>query len=449
MNAILNEYKEIILERARELGLSEYEIYYMRGDSTSVETLEHEVNAFSSSTGGGISFRCIRNGKMGYASTELFERDELRGLVDRASENALFIESEDKCFIFGGSESYADVGENKIDTPDASLMRESALGLQERTYAESELVSYGTQSNTVAFSTEICLANSHGLELYNKIGLSAAVVSAVLKMGEEASDAYEYACGSTMEELGDLPKRVVDEAMSKFGAKGVKTGNYNVVFSGKMARSLLSTFSSVFSAKNAQMGLSLLAGKEGEVIAAECITICDDPAHDGFSNKTAFDGEGVATYKKNVVEKGVLKTLLYDLTTAEKAGKTSTGNGQRGSYTSSVSIAPYCFSIEGGDISEEMLLSLAGDGIYVTELKGLHAGADAVTGDFSVESAGYLIENGKLGGAIKSFTVSGNFFELIKNVSALSDKVDFGLPSSYKVFGAPSMLIKGLSVAGE
>jgi PmbA protein len=301
----------------------------------------------------------------------------------------------------------------------------------------------------MAFTGEVCLANSHGLELYNKTGLSAAVVCAVIKQGEEASDAYEYACGSTMAELGDLPERVVGEAISKLGAKGVKTGNYNVIFNGKMVRALLSTFSSVFSAKNAQMGLSLLAGKEGETIAAECITICDDPAHEGFSNKTPFDGEGVATYKKNVVENGVLKTLLYDLTTADKAGKASTGNGQRGSYTSSVSIAPYCFSIEGGDISEEMLMSMAGDSIYVTELKGLHAGADAVTGDFSVESAGYLIENGKLGDAVKSFTVSGNFFELIKNVSALSDRVDFGLPSKATVFGAPSMLIKGLSVAGE
>ena len=89
-----------------------------------------------------------------------------------------------------------------------------------------------------------------------------------------------------------------------------------------------------------------------------------------------------------------------------------------------------------------------GNGIYITELKGLHAGADAVTGDFSLESAGYLVENGKKTRAIKGFTVAGNFFQLLKSIDTLADNVKFGLPSGFTSYGAPDTLIKGMSVAG-
>ena len=145
-------------------------------------------------------------------------------------------------------------------------------------------------------------------------------------------------------------------------------------------RALLSAFSSVFSGRNAYLGLSLLKGKEGERIGAECLTLVDDPMYSTSPMQTAFDGEGVATYKKNVIENGVLKTLLYDLASADKVGRESTGNGLRSSYSSTVSISPYHFYIAGGELSDEQLFESLGNGIYITELKGLHAGANAVTG---------------------------------------------------------------------
>ena len=85
----------------------------------------------------------------------------------------------------------------------------------------------------------------------------------------------------------------------------------------------------------------------------------------------------------------------------------------------------------------------------MTELKGLHAGADAVTGDFSIESAGFLVQNGKKGKAIRSFTVAGNFFDLLLNIEALSDRVHFGMPGGLAVFGSPDALVRSMSVAGK
>ena len=92
---------------------------------------------------------------------------------------------------------------------------------------------------------------------------------------------------------------------------------------------------------------------------------------------------------------------------------------------------------------------MAGDGIFVTELKGLHAGANAITGDFSIESAGFLIKDGKLGEAVRSFTIAGNFFKLLSEITAIGNKVETGLSLGFTVFGSPKVLIKGMSVAGK
>lgn len=103
------------------------------------------------------------------------------------------------------------------------------------------------------------------------------------------------------------------------------SGSYAVILRHDAMADLLQAFSPVFSADEAQKGRSLLAGKEGEAVAAPCVTIVDDPFH-AYAPR-AFDGEGTPSVTKNVVEDGTLKTLLHNLKTAKKAGCESTGNG--------------------------------------------------------------------------------------------------------------------------
>jgi PmbA protein len=333
-------------------------------------------------------------------------------------------------------------------TSDAAEIKSVALDLIKRTYEQSEYITDGTQTYAFQQRTKMILANSNGLYLENEVGVCGALVQAVVAKDGESQYGGDAETGFDAEKLEKMPKEAIDEALSKIGAKEIPSGKYDIIFDGKQMRALLSAFSSVFSGRNAYLGLSLLKGKEGEKIASDCLTLIDDPMYSTSPMQTAFDGEGVAAYKKSVIENGVLKTLLYDLASADKVGKESTGNGVRSSYASAVSIAPYHFYIEGGEMTDEELLLSLGNGIYITELKGLHAGANAVTGDFSIESAGFEVKDGKICSAIKSFTVAGNFFELIKSIEALSSNVKFGFPAGFTVFGAPNTLIRGCSVAG-
>jgi len=439
-----SEIKNIISDSAKKLGVEEYEVVFSTGEEISTDTLGDEISAFSSGESSKVYFRCIEGGKMGYSSTNLFLEDEIADLVSRAKDNAKATENDDVVVIFKGSESYEKTTAPVPPIVDAGELKARALELQRATYAADSAVVHGTQSMTLSFVNHMYLYNSYGLELENHAGMSGAYVVAVVNKDGEARDHFWFAENIYSKEASELPAKTVQGALDKIGAREIETGKYNVVFAGSEMHSLLATFSSAFSAKNALLGMSRLAGKEGEKIAADIVTITDDPMRKGCPIQTSFDDEGVATHKRTIVENGVLKTLLYDLTTAIKTGKETTGNGRRGG-----NIAPYNFSIAAGKDTLDELFAKAGDGVYVTGIKGLHAGANAITGDFSVECEGFKIENGKRAYPIKSFTVAGNFFTLLKDVDSLSDKVNWGIPTSVTVFGSPDVLIKGMSVAGK
>jgi PmbA protein len=105
--------------------------------------------------------------------------------------------------------------------------------------------------------------------------------------------------------------------------------------------------------------------------------------------------------------------------------------------------------LAGGDITEEELLRKAGNGVYINSLGGLHAGANPISGDFSLQSAGFLIENGVKTTAVKAFTVAGNFYELLKNITAVANNSHLPTAMGMTAFGAPTTLVEGLSIAGK
>ncbi len=439
--------KKTLIESAKELGIAEYEIYYSSRAGMSAETLGREISSLTSSTSGGLCFRCLVNGSMGYASTELMEESEMRELVRRAAVNAENTEKEDKVGIFGGSERYGKTNSQKYIPLSAEQIKKTALSIQDENYAVSDKVTDGTQSAVETEEMTVRIVNSHGLELENTSGVNIVYSAAVVLDRGEHQDDYAF------EEYGkitdkELAEKAVNGALENIGAQSVDTGKYNIVISAKQMRTILSVFSDAFSAKTAQSGMSLLAGKEGERIAADIINITDDPMREGVSVQTPFDAEGVAAYRKDVVKDGVLLTLLHNRETALRAGRETTANASKGAYFSPVNVSPYAFCIEAGSNTLDELFALAGEGIYITEVKGLHAGANSVTGDFSIESAGFIIKDGKKAFPVRSFTIAGNFFDMLKNISALSDKVEVGLGGP-TVFGSPAVLIREMSVAGK
>ncbi len=437
MNTV--EIKRAVEEAAKLYGAEGYEIKINTETSAGAEALRHEISSVTYSRSGGMTVRCVKNGKSGYASSELVTPEEAAELVRIACDNALVVDDVDEVPLFAGSESYTKVEKEDVTLPTADEMKAHTMEIQNKLYAASDKIVDGTQAFTSCGSGEDAYINSAGLNLTYESALVYHGAVAAVKDGDDAQENYEVALMSKAD-ADALVKGAVDGAVSMLGADTVESGKYNVIFDKGSMRMILGCFASVFSARSAYLKTTLLAGKEGEVVASKNLTICDDPFHPDKYGHCPFDGEGVAVYKKYVIKNGVLRTLLYNRMYAKKFGKETTGNA-----ASATHISPKGLYIEAGDLTEAQLMEKLDNGIYITELKGLHAGANVQSGDFSLEAAGYLVEGGKKSKAIKNFTIADNFFTLIRKVVAISDTVEFKTSSC----GSPEVMFSDISVAGK
>ncbi|MBP3610652.1 MAG: TldD/PmbA family protein [Lachnospiraceae bacterium] len=445
------DFKQAVIQAAEAKQVKDYELYYSESAETQTEIFKTEVKGFNTSSRLGVCFKCLVDGKMGYASTEHLSEEEAVSLVERALENAKSIESEEQAFIHTKGDTYAVLPKEEAKLPTAAELIDFSMSLQNQLYATDNRVVDGTQAYAGFVESKSALYNSNGLDLEDSAAFSFTYGMAVVADNGEMYDGMEVASGKFDSfNVEKIAKEAVKDAVDTIGAESVPSGKYPVVFSNKVMASMLSTYASVFSAEAAQKGLSLLKDKEGEQIAADIVTLTDDPMKEDALVKATFDDEGVATYKKNVIEGGQFVTLLHNLKTAAAAGVKTTGNGHKASYASNVGIRPYSFYINPVKGSLDDLMAEAGNGIYITSVEGMHAGANAVTGDFSLAASGFCIEDGKKGRPVKSITVSGNFFTLLKEIARIGEDLKFNpfaLGSSR--CGSPSVLIKEMTIAGK
>ena len=432
--------KNAVAEAAKQFGAEEYELTVSSSENTAVEALKKEVSAVSYSRSGTMTVRCVVGGKSGYASSELVTPEAAALIVETACDNAQVLDDADQVGLFPGSEHYETSRDTVIELPSTDALKERALRMQELAYAADNKIVDGTQSFVSGMNIVRDVMNSAGLQLHYETGLVYQGLMAAVKDGEEASDDF---C------LTDISKKSVEEtvekavsgALSKLGADTVPSGKYNIIMDSDTVCSLLERYASVFSARSAYLKTTLLAGKEGEQVASENVTLIDDPFYPEKFGHCPFDGEGVAVYAKNVIEKGVLNTLLYNRMYAKLLGRETTGNA-----ASATAVEPKGLYFAPGTLSNEELLQKLGDGLYLTSLQGLHAGANVQSGDFSLQADGFLVRGGVKVAPIKNFTVADNFFQLLKKVEALSAEVKFGVGSD---FGSPEILFTGVAVSGK
>ena len=433
-------------------GLKDMEVYYSTGSSLSLKVFQKELDGYSLSESEGLSLRGIYKGKMGYSYTEKVDETSIDQLVRDVAENATIIDSDDEEIIFEGSKDYKKVDSFNPDLSNVSeeekiqfvkSLEEEAFKLDER-IASVEVCAYGDGYG------ETIMSNTKGLYLQDKNNIAYTYIVVVAKEGEDIKTGMAYRTGNDFSKFNaeEIAKEAVNEALALLGANSVKSGDYNIIIRNSAAADLLEAFTGIFSAEAVQKNLSLLKGKIDEKIASDKFTLIDDPYMDGGLASKSFDGEGVACKYKKIVDKGVLKTYFHNLKTAKKDGIETTGNASKGSYKSSINIAPSNFYVEKGERSLDEMIASVEKGIMITELQGLHSGLNSVSGDFSLAALGFLIEGGKISRPVEQITVAGNYFEMLKNIEETGSDLKFGLPGEAYI-GSPSLRIKNLSVAGE
>lgn len=442
-------FKDKLFKKALGEGFSECEIYYHSGESLNISVFREEIDKYNLEKSFGLSFRGKINEKIGYSYTEILDEVAIDMLVNNAKESALVNENEDIQFIYEGDKHYNDVKiySEKLENIDASKIIDLAMSLEKEAKNYSTKVINTNGCKVVYTSSKNGIYNTKGLKLEDKSNILWGYVVPIVEVNNEKQDGVGYLMANSIEEIDPklIAKEGVDEALSKIGGKSIKSGKYKAVLLNDAMVSLIDTFSEVFSGDAAQKGLSLLKGKEGEIIASKLVTIVDNPLLDFGLSSHSFDDEGVATYRKEIISSGKLNTLLHNLKTAYKQGIQTTGNGFKSSYSSPIGVAPTNLYIEKGKESLDDLIKNVGEGILVTDFAGLHSGANAISGDFSLAAKGFYIKNGKKEFPIEQITVAGNYFELLKNIECVGNDLKFPLNS----VGSPSVIVKELSIAGK
>ena len=443
MDMKINEFAQHVLSAAAAAGIAPAEVSYTVSDAFTARARNQQLEDYKVSEKHSVTLRGKVGERIGTARTQALDEESVELLVRGVKESAELIETDEQDEILPPDAHYETVVNYSEALEGVTAQDKIAMAMEIDKRMQDADARIKPDDTVVSSSASIfAMKNSLGLDLSHRSNMLYSFTSSLAKDGERAATGFKLQWGYSADAIKpeELAKECCEDALSQLYAGRMKSGKYPVVIKGSAMADLLSTFCGIFSAENAQKGMSLLKGREGETIAAPCVTLTDDPLMPWGLASSPFDREGAATFKKNVIENGVLKTLLHNRKTAKKAGCVTTGNA-----AGSGQVAPSNFFFVPGEKTEDELLAQMGDGLYLTEVTGLHAGANGVSGDFSLLSKGFEIKEGKKVRAVEQFTVAGNFYQILKEILAVGSEIKFeGSP-----IASPAVYVREISVAGE
>ncbi|OQX93666.1 MAG: hypothetical protein B6I17_01835 [Tenericutes bacterium 4572_104] len=432
-----------LFKQAKAKGIEDIQISLSNSTNLSITIYEGDVDKYEIADNSKLIVKGIFNKKMGVYSTEVMENDLIDEILDTIIESAKVIDSEDDAIIYEGDKEYTKVEglfNEDLAKLDVSKKIDLLKTLDTKFHKYDERIKHVETSYT-EITNSFILRNSKGLNLENKANSSYVVGEVIVSDGLDQRTGFDAKITNDFNDynVDEFVKEISDDALNSLGADSVVSKNYEILFSSLSLATLFSAFQNVFSANAVQKGLSLLKDKLEQSVGSDLVNVIDDPFMKKSASSRSFDDEGVATKRKYLIEKGVLKTYLHNLVTAKKDGVNSTGNGFGGG------ISAVNLKVEAGETSFEDMVKSIKDGLYITNVQGAHAGANPVSGDFSLQAAGYHIVDGKIVSPVALITVAGNFLTMLKDVVMVGNKTKM----TYFGITCPPVKINSMIVSGK
>jgi len=288
----------------------------------------------------------------------------------------------------------------------------------------------------------IALAATNGFAESYAVSSHSIAASLLAGEGTAMERDYDYATavyGADLPPAEEIGRRAGERAVKRLGARKMKTAEVPVVYDSRISGSLVRHLLGAINGVSVARGTSFLKDRMGESVFAEGINIIDDPLRPRGLRSKPFDGEGLATTRKTVIEDGRLTTWLLDLASARQLGLTSTGNASRGTGGPPSPGATNVY-LEAGNMSPQELIADIESGFFVTELIGM--GVSIVTGDYSRGATGFWIENGEIAYPVSEMTVAGNLKDMFADLTP-ADDLEFRFGTD-----APTIRVDGMTAAG-
>jgi PmbA protein len=416
LDALEAHVKDALL-RAQRLGANEAEVHANTSQGLSVgvrlgdvETLEHMQDR-------GVSVTVFIGRRKGQASSADLRPDSIAACVEHAMDIARYTQ-EDPC--------------NGLADPDLLATEQPDLDLWHPCAVDASVAIDRALASEAAGRSDARISNSEGASFHAGLGLSVYgnsngfigrssgtqySQSCILLAGEGDGMQRDYSydsrrCMEDLESPEETGKEAARRTVRRLGARQVPTAEMPVLFSPRVAAGLLGHLVGAISGSALYRNASFLRDCAGEVLFPGWLTLSERPHLLRGPGSAAFDAEGVATNKRNIVDGGVLTGYSLSSYSARRLGLQTTANagGVRN------------LLLHPGGAAEGDLLHGLDDGLYVTEVMG--QGVNLVTGDYSRGAAGFLVRKGSLARPVDEVTIAGNLNDMFKNVVAAGSDID-------------------------
>ena len=441
------------VERAKRQGAEVAEVVVSDGSELTAKVRRGEPELVQEASSRALGLRVIQGGRRAVTYTSDLRPDALDAFCRETVVLAGLSEPDEFSAPPDSSELAKDIPDLDLYDPAVAEV-DAAWALRQAIIGEKAALDHDSRIN-----------NSEGATWSRNLGASAFATSGGFAggyRGSYASLVVEPLCDDNttdtpkkrngywwtghrflaqLEDSADIGVEAARRTLRTIGSRKIDTQECPIVFDPDVARSIVGTIFSVANGSSFWRKSTYLLGKEGELIASPLITIVDDPLRPQAPGSRPFDGDGLATRKNFVIEKGILRPVLCDVYSAKKLGRTSTGSAGRG-VGGNPGPTTSNLIMTGGELTPAEIIRRTGRGLYVTSLMGF--GFNPVTGDFSRGAQGFWIEGGELTFPVSEITISANFDEILKRIDMLGNDIEFRTSTV-----APTMRVSHMMVAGN
>ncbi len=436
---------EKLVSKALKAGADAAEVYISAGRNLSVNILNGEIETIEEADSAGAGIRVIAGGSLGFSYSNSLDMKSLEQTIDMAVKFAKLTTPDESNVLpeLAGVTTVGDLFDPGIEG--ISLDKKIAMALELEKLAMSDArITKSSGSYYGEGVTEIFTSSSAGaVRSYKASGCSLGV-SVVSEKGNQKKTGGEY---SSRRFFSDLP--AADQIAAKAARKAyemldprmVKTQKASVVFDPDVAGSFLRGVIAALNGERVLQGASFLAQSMDKPFASPLLTIIDDGTRIRSMGSAPFDGEGVPTQRRILVDKGIVKGFLYNAIAARRAGTVSTGNASRNGYSSLPGIGTHHLSLETGKHSRSEIIAATEKGLLLNGVTGY--GIDAVSGNFSGGASGFWIEKGEILYPVEGLTIAGSGDAILNGIDLMGNDIDMNLS-----FAAPTFRVKEMQIGG-
>lgn len=446
MSELLDILDRVVARAAAGEGL---EAYGVDETETTISAYGGEVESLSSARTRGVGVRVVDGHRVGYAYTADDGDAALADVLEEARANAA-VGTPDEANVLPEGGTLPDMPElydpafADFTTPqkiDLALRLEAAARAGDRIKG-IDAARYGEGERTAA------IASTTGVRGAYRRADAYVVVEALAEADGATTSAYGLDVGRTPAQLDvdAAAAEATERAARLLGGRKPPSARIPIILDPFTTAALLGVMAGGLVAEAVQKGRSLFAGKVGERLGGDHLTLVDDGRLlDGLA-AAPWDGEGVPTGRTALIDRGLLARFLHNTHTAAKDGVASTGNASRSGFKSPPGLSPSNLFLAPGPDGPEELLARAGTAFYCQQILGVHSGANPVTGDVSVGAAGLMVRDGAFAEPVREASIAGTIPGMLAGIVAVGSDLRF-LPMGGGM-GGVTLLVEGMTLSG-